>query len=182
MPAVPRAASAWLSESVPGRLAWGRPQRLLKSADFSRVSSSQSTWRFARSYLAARALVFVPGSASGAGEAAQVRIGTTVARRFLKRAVARNVVKRIVREAARHAHPGLMQAAGPRSVHLVLQLKKTFPAIEAMGLGALKALLRAEAEALLRELRERLAAPAAAAGMAQSGQRDRRRQAGAGPA
>ena len=88
--------------------------------------------------------------------AVPVRFGFTASKRLAPRAVDRNTVRRILRESARH-HLGLLDsAAGDRLVDVVLRLKA--PAREAAGLTrhAWKAALRAEADALLLKLADRL--------------------------
>ena len=69
-----------------------------------------------------------------------------------RKSVRRNLVKRILREAARHARPQLSDAAGARHIDVVLRLKAAFPSVAEMPLAAVRRALRAEADALLQRL------------------------------
>lgn len=67
------------------------------------------------------------------------------------------MVKRILREACRHARAELEAAAAARAVDVVLRLKSPLPQRDALSLAQLKRALRAEADALLADLTRRLA-------------------------
>ncbi len=83
---------------------------------------------------------------------ARVRIGITAGKRMARKAVQRNLVKRILREAARHALPALKAAAGALQVDLGLRLKSAFPSPRELPLAAFKRALRDDADALLLRL------------------------------
>lgn len=85
-----------------------------------------------------------------------VRFGFTASRRHARRAVDRNTAKRVLREAARHHIDELDAAAASRSVDIVLRLKAVIPGRAALGRGDWKQALRAEADALLEQLAQRL--------------------------
>lgn len=93
--------------------------------------------------------------------APRVRFGLTVGKKMARRSVDRVLVKRILREAARHAGPVLSAAlstASVSSLDVVLRLKAPLPARETSPRGALKRALREDADALLRRFHERLSA------------------------
>ncbi len=81
-----------------------------------------------------------------------VRVGVTAGKRQARRAVERSLVKRVLREAARHALATLDAAAGERRVDLVLRLKAPVPSADLMSRARFKRELRAEADALLAQL------------------------------
>lgn len=68
------------------------------------------------------------------------RLGVVVAKRHLKHAHSRNLIKRLAREAFRHARPGL------QALDIVLRLNLRPQALDRLA-------LRAELDALLRRLR-----------------------------
>ncbi len=78
-------------------------------------------------------------------------------KRNARRAVDRTTVKRILREACRHARVELEAVATGRAVDVVLRLKSPLPGRDALPRAELKRALRAEADALLAELKLRLA-------------------------
>jgi ribonuclease P protein component len=86
-----------------------------------------------------------------------VRFGLTVGKRNARRAVDRATVKRILREACRHALGELEAAATGRAVDVVLRLKSPLPGRDALPRAELKRALRAEADALLADLKLRIA-------------------------
>jgi RNase P protein component len=94
---------------------------------------------------------------AGSASSVRVRFGITVGKRNARRAVQRALVKRIAREAMRHAAPALERAAGGRAVDLVMRLKAPFPQPEAMPLTPFKRALRAEADQLLAMMASKLA-------------------------
>jgi len=67
------------------------------------------------------------------------------------------MVKRILREACRHARAELQEASAGRTVDVVLRLKSPLPERDALPRAQLKRALRAEADALLAELKRRVA-------------------------
>jgi hypothetical protein len=73
------------------------------------------------------------------------------------------MVKRILREATRHAAEPLERAAPACRIDAVLRLKSEFPAPDRMSLAAFRRALRADADALLARLIEHVSARAAAA-------------------
>jgi ribonuclease P protein component len=95
----------------------------------------------------------------GKPDPARVRIGLTVGKRVARKSVQRNLVKRVLREAARHARPELLQTCAARRVDVVLHMKAAFPTAEQMPLAAFRRALRGEADLLLQKLIGRLAAP-----------------------
>jgi RNase P protein component len=88
--------------------------------------------------------------------APRVRFGLTVGKRLARRSVDRVLVKRILREAARHATPELA-AVATSGLDIVVRLKAPLPARETTR-GELKRALRADADAVLHRLRDRLSA------------------------
>lgn len=92
-------------------------------------------------------------------EDSRIRFGFTVGKRNARRSVDRALVKRILREAARHAAPELLPRADRAcAVDVSLRLKRPLPrAGRDIGLATLKSSLRADADALLAELGRQLA-------------------------
>jgi len=88
----------------------------------------------------------------------RVRFGITVGKRSARLSVLRALVKRVLREAARHAAPALDIAAGPRRVDVVIRLKSPLPSKAAMTRPQLKLVLREEADGLLAQLADALIA------------------------
>ncbi len=88
--------------------------------------------------------------------AAQVRFGMTVSRHQARRAFVRNTVRRVLREAARHASEELIAAARTRCVDIVLRLKAPLPERSQASWSSVKAELRRQADGLLEELRRQL--------------------------
>ena len=171
----PRAASAWPSDSVSaGRRGWGKGQRLLRASEYAALAGPDVSWRAARRWVAMSARIEAdadPGpSPARAGASAaplpvppaipltldRVRFGLTVPKRQAKRAVARNLVKRILRESARQAAPALCLAAGPMRADVLLRLKAPLPAAGAATWSELCGQLRREADSLMEQLQERL--------------------------
>jgi ribonuclease P protein component len=153
MRAAPRAASASPPESAAsnasGRLPTAR--RLRSPAQFVAVTSDPQALRAGRRWLS------IAGRVQADGGDVPVRFGFTASRRHARRAVDRNTVKRVLREAARrHIEELDAAAATSRSVDIVLRLKTAVPDRTALARSAWKAALRAEADALLRQLARRL--------------------------
>jgi ribonuclease P protein component len=99
-----------------------------------------------------------------AAGAAALRFGITVSRRQARRAVARNAVKRVVREAARQRAPVLEAALAGQSIDVLFRLKAPLPESAATGWTAVKAQLRREADSLLGQLLDVLRAGGKIAG------------------
>lgn len=159
MPAAPRAASASLFSTVlSGRCAWSKHQRLLRSPEFVVFSPPRAVWRASRRWLALSALIHpLPGAATPEPvRASGVRFGITVSRRQARRAVARNAVKRVLRESARHAAAMLSLVAPPQGVDVLFRLKAPLPPADASGWGEVKGQLRREADGLLEQLHAQL--------------------------
>ena len=103
------------------------------------------------------ALLLAGGSESPTSTAVgPVRFGITVSRRQARRAVARNAVKRVLREAARHGSERLSLAAGRQPVDVLLRLKAPLPDPASAGWRAVKAQLRRETDSLIIQLQEHL--------------------------
>lgn len=97
-------------------------------------------------------------------EQAAVRFGTTVGKRNARRAVDRNLVKRILREAARRAAPQLESTCAQRGLRLDVSFRlKSSRDRAAEGprasLTAWRRALREEADALLDRLGRHLSQP-----------------------
>jgi len=102
------------------------------------------------------------------------RFGLTVSRRQARRAVARNTVRRVLREAARLRAPALEAALGGAAMDVLFRLKCPLPEPAVAGWSGVKAQLRREADSLLDQLLGLLRSgePAAMLAQAQSqGQR-----------
>lgn len=91
-----------------------------------------------------------------------IRFGFTVGKRFERRSVMRALVKRVLREACRHALPALVAAAPRARIDVVLRLKAPLPERDEMGRAQLKRELRQQADTLLSQLRRALVAGALA--------------------
>ena len=100
---------------------------------------------------------------------AGVRFGFTVGKRNARRSVDRVLVKRILRESARHAAPQVLVLCARHglAIDVSLRLKNPLPrAGRDIGLAELKQTLRLDADALLSDLGrqfERMAASNASA-------------------
>jgi ribonuclease P protein component len=126
--------------------------RLKAPAQFEAVAAAgrDEGFRAARRWLAL-------SSRWQAAASGGVRFGSTVGKRNARRAVDRAMVKRILREACRHARAELEEASAGRAVDVVLRLKSPLPERDALPRAQLKRALRAEADALLAELKRRVA-------------------------
>lgn len=115
-----------------------------------------------RSLRAARQWLSMMAAWTPSAEAA-VRFGVTVGRRSARRSVDRALVKRVVREASRHAAAGLESACARRRLRLDvafrLKTARDRPATAAVGVSvtAWRRQLRREADALLERLARHLA-------------------------
>jgi len=117
------------------------------------AAASGGAWRSGKRLLAAQARVFsMDPSHWTPGADARVRVGVTAGKRHARRAVERVQVKRVLREAARHALAALDAAAGARRVDVVLRLRAARPAAAEMTRAQWRRALRAEADALLAQL------------------------------
>jgi len=152
--AAPRAESGSLPESRPKGTTLSRfpaTRRLRSPAQFMAVTSDPHALRATRRWLA------LAGRLQPAGQGTvPVRFGMTAARRYARRAVDRNAVKRVLREAARARIEELDAAAGERAIDIVLRLRAVVPGEKAPARRAWKEALRREADALLIELAGRL--------------------------
>lgn len=90
------------------------------------------------------------------------RFGFTVGKRNARLSVDRNLVRRVLREAARHAAPALDAAVAPGRIDIVLRLKSALPPKSSAARVRLRADLRAEADSLLAQLTAALRAATAA--------------------
>ena len=123
-------------------MALPRATRLRTPAQFQAAARGSQVRRHAQGWLAMTARP-VPGETTN-------RVGITVAKRFAKRAVDRASVKRVLREAARVALPGL---PADRALHIVLRLNALVPSVSALPRAEFKRALRRDADALLARLR-----------------------------
>lgn len=96
-----------MNEAAAGPRPFGRRQRLLEAADFSAVFSARRSLRGDTFDL-----LYKRNGDTGP------RLGLVVAKKFARRAVMRNLLKRLARESFRAAAPGLP------SMDLVLRLRK----------------------------------------------------------
>jgi ribonuclease P protein component len=87
----------------------------------------------------------------------RVRFGFTVGKRMARRAVDRVLTKRILREAARHCAPRIAQHART-DLDIVVRLKAPLPERATTARTQLKRALRADVDAVLDRLCERLQA------------------------
>lgn len=154
MRGAPRGESASRSERQRGR-AIARSERLRNPQQFAALAGERATWRGARKLVAISARVD-PGASESeprlVESSAGVRFGFTVGRRQARRAVQRTLVKRVLREAARHGASALRALAQDRRVDVVLRLREPLPTASDMSLAQLKRALRSEADALIAQL------------------------------
>jgi ribonuclease P protein component len=87
----------------------------------------------------------------------RVRFGFTVGKRNARRSVDRATVKRLMREACRHARQGLEKHAVDVVLDIVLRLKAPLPERTVLAPAQFKREIRAEADALLDLLARRIA-------------------------
>lgn len=137
-----------------GAVKQARKQVLRKPAEFAAVVRARSAGGVhrARHWLALGARLVRREEAPGKGgePCLRLRLGLTVPRRYAKRAVDRNLVKRVVREATRAARP-VIEAKAQRfsQVDVVIRLKAPLPPVADCSRRQLKLQLRQEADALL---------------------------------
>jgi ribonuclease P protein component len=150
-----------------GARALGLPRaaRLQQPSEFLAVQSAERgrALRSAGDWLAMTA-AWLP--AAGAVDNTGPRLGITVSKRMARRALDRNLVKRIVREAFRHATPALGNAAALCGLRLdvSLRLKRALPlpgAAARPSQTVLRRALRQDADRMLAVLAERLPRTAA---------------------
>lgn len=132
-----------------------RVGRLRSKAQFSAIAKARgpNALRAARQWLAASGLVVAAASDT------PVHLGLVMPKRYARRAVDRNLIKRVVREAIRASLPGWVQAcceatpmAGCVHVIIVVRLKAGLPRVAEVARTQLKKRLRAEADALFGQL------------------------------
>jgi ribonuclease P protein component len=126
---------------------------LREAARFAAARSERGAVRVTRDWLALAA-VAAPTTAQASGAVA-VRFGCVVPKRLARRAVDRNLIKRVLREAARQAAPGLDRLQ-QLPMDVVLRLRKDLPPAALLARADLRRALRTEAGALLEALSERL--------------------------
>ncbi len=175
MLAVPKAASGSRSESARrDRFSWGKDRRLLRNAEFDAFFPPQGSWRASGTWIAMSAR-FHPvdvseGTETGAAAAGSVRktevvacelrsdrfptrFGILVAKRHAQRAVVRNAIRRVLREAARRRAASLDRATSGVPLDVLMRLKAPFPAKgDDRTWQALKRELRVDSDALLARL------------------------------
>jgi len=150
---------------APGGLNQGRPtaafafsraRRLQSEAEFAAVAQAgPDAIRLSQRWfvLIAKPVATTPAAAAQGGR--RVRFGLTVGKRLARRSMDRILIKRILREAARHSAPQL-DAVAHADMDVVLRLKAPLPAPDLLPRGQLKRALRADADAVLKRLAERL--------------------------
>jgi len=109
-----------------------------------------------------------PPNAAPAVRVGAARFGLTVSRRQARRAVARNTVRRVLRESARMRAPALEQALAGANLDVLFRLKAPLPEPAAAGWASVKTQLRLEADSLLDQLLGLLRTGDAAAALAQA--------------
>ena len=137
--------------------AFSRAQRLHSEAEYAAVAQAgPDSIRVSQRWfvLMAKRVISTEGSTTAARS---VRFGLTVGKRLARRSVDRVLIKRILREAARHSAPGL-SAVAAIDMDIVLRLKAPLPPHETIPRGQLKRALRADADSILLRLHEKLAA------------------------
>lgn len=151
-------ATGGLSEGRPtAAYGFSRAHRLQSEAEFAAVAQAgPNSIRLSQRWfvLTARSIE-APSPEVGRTPARRVRFGLTVGKRLARRSVDRVLIKRILREAARHSAPEL-EALAHAPFDVVLRLKAPLPAQDSLPRGQLKRALRADADTLLRRFRERL--------------------------
>jgi ribonuclease P protein component len=118
-----------------------RTRRLRRRAEFAAVLAAEraGAWRRSGNWLAMTAAERT--RAAGPATPPAARLGLTVSKRMARRAVDRNLVKRVIREAFRHA--------SPPALDISVRLKRPLPA---RARGELARTLRADADALFAAL------------------------------
>ncbi|MBC8118391.1 MAG: ribonuclease P protein component [Burkholderiaceae bacterium] len=143
---------------------FGPGRRLKSAADYAAIvrAPNGSSIRAARQYLSVTALLV-------SRDAGAVRFGVTVGRRNARRAVDRALVKRIVREACRQQASGFERGAAAAGLGIDVALRLKSSLIDTQGrplaMTQWRRHLRAEANALLRHVLNRLPAKLLATGV-----------------
>ncbi|HRK57400.1 MAG TPA: ribonuclease P protein component [Burkholderiaceae bacterium] len=131
-----------------------RKQVLRKPGEFAAVAQARSAGGMHRAgrwlALGARVLAGTVPLETAGDDRPLLRLGLTVPRRYAKRAVDRNLIKRVVREAMRALRPRIEAEAAPCArIDVVVRLKAPWPGAAAGSQRQLKGQLRQEADALL---------------------------------
>jgi len=135
----------------------GRERRLRRPQEFAAVLGADRahSMRAAGQWLSMTAAwnPVLPGS---------VRLGITASKRMARRAIDRALVKRIVREAFRHAAPGIERVAASSGVGVDISVRLKRPVAlpddpQRPALTPWRRALRAEADELLRSITSRIA-------------------------
>lgn len=134
-------------------------RRLRRPDEFAAVLAARgpASLRLARRWFAVSVLA-VSHSVSGPDLEA-VRFGFTVGKRNARRAVERNLVKRVLRESARRAAAQFATLAQERGLGLAVSLRLKAPLVpkgDAIPRGELRRALRADCDALLTDLARHL--------------------------
>jgi ribonuclease P protein component len=121
------------------RLSLPRTRRLRRPAEFAAVLAAEraGAWRHTGRWLAMTAAALPPA----VGAPSTARLGLTVGKRLARRAVDRNLVKRVIREAFRHAEPPALAIS--------VRLRRPLPSLPR---GELARALRVDADALFGAL------------------------------
>lgn len=135
-----------------------RAQRLRRPQEFAAVLDA----RRSLSFRAAGEWLSMSAAWTLKTEPRRVRLGVTVGKRMARRSIDRALVKRLVREAFRHAAPALDRVAlrAGAAVDVAVRLKAALGepgAARRPALAALRRSLRADADGLLSALTARLA-------------------------
>jgi ribonuclease P protein component len=141
-------------------VAYGFPRayRLQSEAQFTAVAQAgPESIRLSQRWFVLIAKPVATTEPAAAPSPARVRFGLTVGKRLARRSVDRVLIKRILREAARHSAPELA-ALAPAALDILLRLKAPLPPRATTPRGQLKRALREDADAVLRRLVDRLAA------------------------
>ncbi|HOX88580.1 MAG TPA: ribonuclease P protein component [Burkholderiaceae bacterium] len=134
-------------------------RRLRRPDEFAAVLAARgpASLRLARRWFAVSVLALPRGAS--AAELDPVRFGFTVGKRNARRAVDRNLVKRVLRESARHAFGQFATLAHERGLGLAVSLRLKAPLVPkgaAVARGELSRALRADCDALLTDLARHL--------------------------
>ncbi|MFN7572672.1 MAG: ribonuclease P protein component [Betaproteobacteria bacterium] len=130
-----------------------RARRLREPAQFAAAGKGRAALRVAGTWFALAAVAQAPAAAPDA----PLRFGWIVPKRYARRAVDRNLVKRILRESARPAAAALDTAAGA-PLDVIVRLRATVPPVAAAARAGLRRAWRADADALFAALTRRLLA------------------------
>ncbi|MFN9480146.1 MAG: ribonuclease P protein component [Betaproteobacteria bacterium] len=129
-----------------------RARRLREPAQFAAAGRGRAALRVAGTWFALAAVAQAPA----ATPAAPLRCGWIVPKRYARRAVDRNLVKRILRESARQAAAGLDAAGAPLDV--IVRLRAVLPPVARAPRAPLRRAWRTEADTLFAALTRRLLA------------------------